>query len=474
MAGKKSKKSPLPKFLLAIAVMLLALAVLTGTGAKSGLNTADSQFIDENIPEFSEIEEYVNIILSFIGNTGSGSPTAKTDTITIGSFNIQVFGQSKASDDRVMTTLAEIIRNFDIIAIQEIRDSSGTAAPLLLDYVNSDGSDYAISIGERLGRTSSKEQYAYIYNKNTVRPAGDPVTYPDSTESDLFHREPYIMPFEATDGDFRATCAVIHTDPDEAEEEIPELIHVMDYMKGILPGDDALILMGDLNADCSYFNENSDITLRSEEYHWLISNSEDTTTGNTVCTYDRIILNGGESYYTGDSGVFRFDTIYGLNQDESLKVSDHYPVSARFKISEKSSIPLISSLPSEDYAPCSEDACIPENSNKNENNSGVTESKIMITGINPVLEEVTIQNTGDEDKQISGWRLSDSSGDNSYIFPHYTITAGNSVTVTQDINITDRDTLIWHTDSEIWDDSGDCAHLYDINGNKISEFCIRI
>ena len=40
-------------------------------------------------------------------------------------FNIQVFGPSKASKPEVMEVLASIISQFDIVAIQEIRDKSG-------------------------------------------------------------------------------------------------------------------------------------------------------------------------------------------------------------------------------------------------------------------------------------------------------------------------------------------------------------
>lgn len=36
---------------------------------------------------------------------------------------------------------------------------------------------------------------------------------------------------------------------------------------------------------------------------------------NADVTYDRIIITGGASTdYTGEAGVFRFDTAYGLNQ----------------------------------------------------------------------------------------------------------------------------------------------------------------
>ena len=49
------------------------------------------------------------------------------DIIKIASFNIQNFGQSKSSKQEVMDILVQIIRDFDIVAIQEIRDAAGTA-----------------------------------------------------------------------------------------------------------------------------------------------------------------------------------------------------------------------------------------------------------------------------------------------------------------------------------------------------------
>ena len=58
-------------------------------------------------------------------------------TIRIASFNIQVFGDSKASKPYVMQTLAAIIRNFQIVAIQEIRTKNDYHLDnFLRDYVN--------------------------------------------------------------------------------------------------------------------------------------------------------------------------------------------------------------------------------------------------------------------------------------------------------------------------------------------------
>jgi len=87
--------------------------------------------------------------------------------------------------------------------------------------------------------------------------------------------------------------------------------------------------MGDLNADGSYYDEDGDSTLSSSEYYWVIDDSVDTTTKSTDYTYDRIIItDSAVSDLSGDSGVHRYDIEYGLSGDETVAVSDHYPVYA--------------------------------------------------------------------------------------------------------------------------------------------------
>jgi hypothetical protein len=158
------------------------------------------------------------------------------ETLQIGAFNIQVFGTTKASKPEVMDVLGKIIRTYDIVAIQEIRDKSQTALPILVDTVNSDGSQYDYVVGERLGRTTSKEQYAYIFNNQTVELTETPFTYPESEGTDPFHREPYVASFASMSGNFDVTLITIHTDPDEATEEINALDAVVKYVQRRLSG----------------------------------------------------------------------------------------------------------------------------------------------------------------------------------------------------------------------------------------------
>ena len=146
---------------------------------------------------------------------------------------------------------------------------------------------------------------------------------------DPLHRQPYIASFRALGGNFDATFITIHTDPDEATEEINGLSAVVTYAQGSYPDEQDFIVMGDLNADGAYFDEDGTSTLSGSEYYWVIGDGVDNTTKSTDYTYDRIIVtDSAVSDFTGDAGVFRFDIEYGLSVDETVAVSDHYPVYA--------------------------------------------------------------------------------------------------------------------------------------------------
>ena len=256
--------------------------------------------------------------------------TPLTQTIKIASFNIQVFGVSKAEDPFVMDILAKTIAEFDIVAIQEIRDESETAIIDLENAVDLLGSDYDVVVGPRLGRTISKEQYAYIYRTSKIH-YGESYTYDDSS-LDLFHREPFVASFSIVNGDFDFVLATIHTDPDFATEEINSLPLVIEDAKAHFPGELDIILLGDLNADCSYLDED-DMTcpLMDESYIWMISNDLDTNVAESSCTYDRIVITDAlDSECTKSAGVFRFDSVFNLTDADAKDVSDHYPVWAEF------------------------------------------------------------------------------------------------------------------------------------------------
>lgn len=267
-------------------------------------------------------------------------------SLRIGAFNVRVFGKSKASKPDVMNTLSKIIRRYDIILIQEIRDSKGTAIQQLLDKVNRDSKTYSYGmiISDRVGRTNSKEQYAFFYRNRSADGIEivSSYMYDDGNETlgnDVFEREPFLVKFHVKPAVVKTfALGAIHVKPEQAVEELTKLGDVFTDAKSKFKTENVIIL-GDLNADCSYVPKKDwpKIPVRNDPaYHWLIGDEVDTTVkDSTDCAYDRFILTGTKFYEAvirKSVRVFRFDKEYKLNEAEALEVSDHYPIELELSV----------------------------------------------------------------------------------------------------------------------------------------------
>ena len=260
----------------------------------------------------------------------------ENETIRIASFNIQVFGQSKSSKTEVMDYLSQIACDFDVMAVQEFRDSTALdnpskehASEIYLDLINEVcESTYEIILSERLGRTSSKEQYAFFYNTSTIDFIDD---FQFEDVGDLFEREPYMAHFKA--GNFDFVLINNHIKPTDADIEIPYLSQVIEEAKIQYSDEQDYIVLGDLNSDCSYLSEDTEWTdfLDNNSLTSIIPNEADTTVKASTCTYDRIIFSADTlEDYTGQWEVYRFDEIHGLDQELAEDISDHFPVWGEF------------------------------------------------------------------------------------------------------------------------------------------------
>jgi endonuclease/exonuclease/phosphatase family metal-dependent hydrolase len=259
--------------------------------------------------------------------------TAETQTAKIAAFNIQIFGKTKSDKPEVMVVLTNIVREFDIVLIQEIRDATEQTIPNFIQQINqANGVLYSYIESPRLGRTTSKEAYAYIYNTQAVQfVQGSDYVYDDN--NDVFEREPYIATFKI--GNFDFTLAGIHTKPEDAYNEIGNLTTVISSIQTAKPNEKDIIVMGDFNADGSYYNEDDTSNpLKAPQYNWIITNNIDTTV-KTDNTYDRIIILDttlNHEYDAGTAQAFHFDQAYGLNNQTFVEeISDHYPVFAQYK-----------------------------------------------------------------------------------------------------------------------------------------------
>jgi exonuclease III len=220
------------------------------------------------------------------------------ETITIANWNLQIFGDSKASNPKLILKYRDRIDDYDIVFIQEIRDEDGSAFALLCAALP----DYNCKISSRAGRSTSKEQYGVIYKKWISLSMQD--YNPDA--QDRWERPPIkVTLFLST---YNVTIFNIHTKPEDVKNELRNL-------ELIANKDDYTMIIGDLNADCDYYKVSEEPEFNN--WNWLIPYSADTTSGKTDCVYDQIILAPKMAF-----NVKR----YGIDDSVTPEESDHYLV----------------------------------------------------------------------------------------------------------------------------------------------------
>lgn len=261
--------------------------------------------------------------------TAVGPPMPRgDDNLLIASFNIQVFGESKLNKPAVVAVLAEVVRQFDIVAVQEVRAENQDVIPTFVRLINAGGAAYDYVLGPRLGRTTSKEQYAFLFDTARVEVNPNSI-YTVSDPDDRLHRPPLVASFRARapppNEAFTFTLVNIHTDPDETKTELDALDDVFQAVRHDGRGEDDIILLGDLNVDDRHLGQLGTLSGMA----WAITGTATNLRGDKL--YDNIFfIQPATVEFTGMGGVYDLKEAFGLSLRAALEVSDHNPIWAEF------------------------------------------------------------------------------------------------------------------------------------------------
>jgi endonuclease/exonuclease/phosphatase family metal-dependent hydrolase len=267
--------------------------------------------------------------------TGLASTTSSArDTLRIASFNIQSFGAEKASNVAVMQHLVQIVRQFDIVAIQELRGQDEAVLRTFLDMVNADGRQYAMVASEPIGRNRYFERYAFLFDRDTVILDGSH-TYTVNDPDDLLHREPLVGWFRAAGVPehlaFTFSLANLHLDSRKPDREVAYLSQLFRAIRLDGRGEDDVIIAGDFNASPDQLQR-----LRREAGLACLITEAPTNVRSTR-QYDNLLVDPQATCeYTGSGGVFDFLRAFNLTIEQAVEISDHLPVWADFSTVEGS------------------------------------------------------------------------------------------------------------------------------------------
>jgi endonuclease/exonuclease/phosphatase family metal-dependent hydrolase len=188
--------------------------------------------------------------------------------LLIGSWNIRSFGAVLKSwrdrpdnmrrNLRSLVYISEIIKRFDVIAIQEVKQDTSGIRLLQREFL---GPDWGLIVSDvSAGAKGNYERLAFIYDKRRVTPSGlaGEIVLPSETDEDpsmQFDRTPYIVGFQAGEERFSLLTAHIRygNRPDDRIREIKSLstyIATEIRDRATSGGEEKnLIVLGDFNID---------------------------------------------------------------------------------------------------------------------------------------------------------------------------------------------------------------------------------
>ena len=299
--------------------------------------------------EFNWSNERPTKKTSFFGLKPKSSAQQRT-SIRICAFNIQAFGSAKAAKYGVMEVIAQSLRRFDIVAIQELQSDRPDVLPKLVDLMNQSSSrnlDFDFAVGPRLG-TTAKQQYAFVFNKETVYLDRNE-TYTVEDPNDGMVREPLVGWFRArgvdTQSAFTFSLVNVNVEMNRRIDELNLLDDILYAIRRDGRNEDDVILAGNFCAASRQMEQLSEIP----GIVTAIAETPTTTDGTNQC--DNIVFQlPATEEFTGRSGVFDFMREYNLPLERAMEVSDHLPVWAEFSIYEGGTVGRVAPVTTEGRA----------------------------------------------------------------------------------------------------------------------------
>ncbi|WP_158209613.1 endonuclease/exonuclease/phosphatase family protein [Myroides phaeus] len=264
--------------------------------------------------------KFLKLLIAFIFTTLL-SPQLFSQ-VKVMTWNLQNIGKSKS--DETITYIAKVIKQTDIIAIQEVvtNPSGAQAIAKLHDELNRKSGakwEYAISKPTESSPYRS-ERYAYLWKTKTVKLKGKPFLEP--TYKDDIEREPYFATFIYQGKEF--TISSLHALPKKHQPETE--IKYLKFLPDLYP-DHNLIFLGDFNLPESHSVFNP---LKKQGY---ISSFEKQKTSlrqkciNGDCLaseYDNILIHPKKVDLIKAKPIYFFEDFEDIT--EARKVSDHIPI----------------------------------------------------------------------------------------------------------------------------------------------------
>ncbi len=248
-------------------------------------------------------------------------------TISFCSWNLQHFGKSK--HDTTIVFIADILKDFDVIALQEVVAGPGGAQAVarLHDALGRKGAKWDYAVSDPTTGGAGKERYAFLWKTARLKIKGR--AFPERFYEEEIDREPYLVTLEDKNGK-TVTFVNFHAVPKNKQPE--REIKYFKCLPEMYPGSN-LIFAGDFNCPQSHTVFNP---LKRMGYKPVLTGQKTTLKQQCIAgdclasEYDNVFYHQ-EKIQVIRAGIIPFYQQFSSVKD-ARKLSDHLPVYVHFHL----------------------------------------------------------------------------------------------------------------------------------------------
>lgn len=241
------------------------------------------------------------------------------------SWNIQNFGKSKS--DNEINFIANSLKNFDIITLQEVvaGDGGAQAVAKLADELNRKGSKWDYVVSNPTSGSKASERYAFIWKTARIKIIHK--AWLDQNYQTEIDREPFLSTFEYQNKRF--TIVSFHAIPKSKHPETE--IKYLKFLPQHYP-DLNLLFVGDFNCPQSHSVFNG---LKTKRYEAMLNNQK-TSLKQKIKNGECLASEYDNLFYSPkikrlNAGVLHFYQSFA-SLKEARKISDHIPIWFEFDL----------------------------------------------------------------------------------------------------------------------------------------------
>ncbi len=256
---------------------------------------------------------------------------AKT-TLRIAAVNFEPLDANRLARPGVPNRVAHIIRQFDVVALQDIQAPDQGLLVRLLEEVNAQGRRYHFAVPPAVGRDVVRQYNAFVFDTETVQIDWTTVASVDNRDG-RFRHPPLVAAFQAKgpepDEAFTFTLVNVHTPLDRVDAELDLLAAVYRAVRDSGRGEDDVILLGHIGTD----DEHLGPLARVANLTCAVWGVPSTTRGTRLV--DNLLFDRRATVeFTRRAGVLDIMREFNVSLREAAETTEHLPVWAEFSVYE--------------------------------------------------------------------------------------------------------------------------------------------